>query len=86
MDVCCQAYRDIATHEFKKTLALGASGWLFDEVMQHNGVSYNFSPDHGYQAPGYLFSADIPLVKQFRAAADKVNPDFLFSGEGPGTG
>ncbi len=84
MDVCCQAYRDIATHEFQKTLDLGASGWLFDEVMQHNGVSYSFSPDHGYQAPGYLFSADIPLVKQFRAAADKVNPDFLFSGEGPG--
>jgi hypothetical protein len=24
------------------------------------------------------------LVKQFRAAADKVNPEFLFSGEGPG--
>ena len=23
-------------------------------------------------------------MKQFRAAADKVNPDFLFSGEGPG--
>lgn len=84
MDVCCQAYRDIATHEFKKTLALGASGWLFDEVMQHNGVIYSFSPDHGYRAPGYLFNADIPLVKQFRAAADKVNPDFLFSGEGPG--
>jgi len=84
MDVCCQAYRDVATHEFQKTLDLGASGWLFDEVMQHNGVSYSFSPDHGYQAPGYLFSADIPLVKQFRAAADKVNPDFLFSGEGPG--
>lgn len=84
MDVCSPAYRDIATHEFKKTLALGASGWLFDEVMQHNGVSYSFSPDHGYNAPGYLFNADIPLVKQFRAAADKVNPDFLFSGEGPG--
>lgn len=84
MDVCCKTYRDIATHEFEKTLALGASGWLFDEVMQHNGVSYSFSPDHGYEAPGYLFSADIPLVKQFRAAADKVNPDFIFAGEGPG--
>jgi hypothetical protein len=84
MDVCSSAYRDLATHEFKKTLALGASGWLFDEVMQHNGVSYSFGPDHGYNPPGYLFSADIPLVKQFRAAADKVNPDFLFSGEGPG--
>ena len=84
MDVCSQAYRDIATHEFEKILALGAAGWLFDEVMQHNGVLYSFSADHGYNPPGYLFSADIPLVKQFRAAADKVNPDFLFSGEGPG--
>jgi hypothetical protein len=84
MDVCSQGYRDIATHEFEKTLALGAAGWLFDEVMQHNGVIYSFSPDRGYTSPGYLFNADIPLVKQFRAAADKVNPDFLFSGEGPG--
>ncbi len=84
MDVCCQEYRDIATHEFEKILALGAAGWLFDEVMQHNGVAYNFSADHGYNPPGFLFGGDIPLVKQFRAAADKVNPDFLFSGEGPG--
>jgi hypothetical protein len=84
MDVCDQGYRDVATHEFEKTLALGAAGWLFDEVMQHNGVLYSFSSDHGYTAPGYLFSADIPLVRQFRAAADKVNPEFLFSGEGPG--
>lgn len=84
MDVCSQEYRDIATHEFEKILALGAEGWLFDEVMQHNGVAYNFSASHGYTPPGYLFNADIPLVKQFRAAADKVNPDFLFSGEGPG--
>lgn len=33
MDVCCQEYRDIATREFRKTLALGAAGWLFDEVL-----------------------------------------------------
>jgi hypothetical protein len=52
--------------------------------MQHNGVAYNFSADHGYTPPGFLFGSDIPLVKQFRAAADKVNPEFLFSGEGPG--
>jgi len=84
MDVCDHRYRDIATGEFKKTLALGAAGWLFDEVMQHNGVIYTFSPDRGYNSPGYLFNGDIPLVKQFRAEADKVDPDFLFSGEGPG--
>jgi hypothetical protein len=84
MDVCSQGYRDIATREFEKTLALGAAGWLFDEVMQHNGVMYSFSRDRGYNSPGYLFNADIPLAKQFRTAADKVDPDFLFSGEGPG--
>jgi hypothetical protein len=84
MDVCTQSYRDIAVREFEKTLALGAAGWLFDEVMQHNGVLYSFSFDRGYNPPGYLFSADIPLAKQFRAAADTVDPDFLFSGEGPG--
>lgn len=83
MDVCDPAYRDIATHEFEKTVALGASGWLFDEVMQHNGVLYNFAPGHGYESPGYQFSADVPLVKQFREASNKVTRDFLFSGEGP---
>jgi hypothetical protein len=83
MDVVSPAYRDIATHEFEKTVSLGAAGWLFDEVMQHNGVMYSFSPDHGYVPPGYLFGADMPLAAQFRAAADKVNPDFIFSGEGP---
>lgn len=84
MDVCCKEYRDIATHEFEKIVALGASGWLFDEVLEHGGALYNFSPSHGYTPPGYLFSGDIPLVKQFRAAADKTNADFLFAGEGPG--
>ena len=84
MDVCDPAYQQVALHEFEKTLALGAHGWLFDEVMQHNGVLYNFAQGHGYEAPGYLFNADIPLVKKFRASADKVNRDFLFSGEGPG--
>lgn len=84
MDVCCQEYRDIATHEFEKIVSLGASGWLFDEVLEHGGALYNFSASHGYTPPGYLFSGDIPLVKQFRAAADKTNPDFLFAGEGPG--
>ena len=84
MDVCSQEYRDIATHEFEKIVALGASGWLFDEVLEHEGVIYNFSADHGYAPPGYLYAGDIPLAKQFRAAADKTNPDFLFAGEGPG--
>lgn len=84
MDVCCAAYRDIATREFKKTLALGAAGWLFDEVLWHENVLYSFSGEHGYEPPGYLFHGDIPLAQEFHAAADAANPDFLFAGEGPG--
>ena len=83
MDVCSQAYRDIATREFQKTVALGASGWLFDELLWHDGFLYSFDPNHGYNPPGYLFSGDVPMAAQFRAAADKVSPDFLFAGEGP---
>lgn len=83
MDVNCQAYRDIATHEFQKILNLGAEGWLFDEVCHHGGTLYNFSPDHGYTAPGYVYAGDTPMAIQFRAAADKMSLDFLFAGEAP---
>lgn len=83
MDVQCQAYRDIATREFEKTVALGADGWLFDEVCHHASALYSFSEGRGYEAPGYIYGGDMPMAAQFRAAADKVNPDFIFAGEGP---
>ena len=83
MDVQSPEYRDIATKEFQKILALGAEGWLFDEVCHHGPVEYSFSPDHGYNAPGYIYGGDMPLARQFRDAADKINPDFIFAGEGP---
>lgn len=83
MDFCDPAYRNVATKEFKKILALGAEGWLWDEVCHHAGVYYNYAPGHGYTPPGYIYGGDLPLGKQLRAAADKVSRDFLFSGEGP---
>lgn len=83
MDFQCQAYRDIATREFKKILKLGAAGWLFDEVCHHGPVEYSFSPDHGYAPPGYIYGGDLPMSRQLRAAADEVSEDFIFSGEGP---
>lgn len=83
MDVDCAAYREIATHEFQKIVALGAAGWLFDEVCHHGGVLYNFSPTHGYNPPGYIFAGDMPMARQFRAVADAANPEFIFAGEGP---
>jgi hypothetical protein len=83
MDILSPGYQNIAVHEFQKTLKLGAAGWLWDEVLQHGPVYYSFSADHGYTPPGYIYSADMPLAKKLHAAANKVNPDFLFSGEGP---
>ena len=83
MDVQCQDYRDIATKEFQKTVALGAAGWLFDEVCHHGPVEYSFSELHGYKGPGYIYGGDVPMAQQFRTAADKVDPDFIFAGEAP---
>jgi hypothetical protein len=83
MDFVDPAYRTIATKEFQKALALGAEGWLWDEVCHHGPVLYNFASGHGYVPPGYIYSGDLPLAAQLRAAADKVNPNFIFSGEGP---
>lgn len=83
MDFQDPAYRDVATREFEKILALGSAGWLWDEVCHHASVYYNFAANHGYTPPGYLYGGDLPLGAQLRAAADKKDPDFLFSGEGP---
>jgi hypothetical protein len=83
MDFSDPDYRNVATKEFEKILALGSEGWLWDEVCHHASVLYNYAPGHGYTPPGYLYGGDLPLSAQLRATANKVNPDFLFSGEGP---
>ena len=83
MDFMDPAYREIALKEFQKILALGSTGWLWDEICHHSGVIYNFAPGHGYTPPGYIYAGDLPLSSSLRAVADKVSPDFIFAGEGP---
>lgn len=83
MDFMDPQYRNLALNEFKKILALGSEGWLWDEVCHHAGALYSWAPNHGYTPPGYVYGGDLPLSEQLRAAADQVSPDFLFSGEGP---
>jgi hypothetical protein len=83
MDFKDQAYRHIAAKEFDKILALGSTGWLWDEICHHASAIYNFAPGHGYAPPGYIYAGDLPLSEQLRAAADKIRPDFIFAGEGP---
>jgi hypothetical protein len=83
MDFQDPAYSDVATKEFKKILALGSAGWLWDEVCHHASVLYSWAPGHGYIPPGYVYGGDMPLARQLWAAAIQVNTNFLFSGEGP---
>ncbi|MGH7951495.1 MAG: DUF6259 domain-containing protein [Limisphaerales bacterium] len=83
MDFLDPDYRDIAVNEFKKILALGSEGWLWDEVCHHASVLYTWAPNHGYTPPGYIYGGDLPLSAQLRAAADQVSSNFLFAGEGP---
>jgi len=81
MDFLDPAYQDVAVKEFQKILALGSTGWFWDELCHHDAL-YNFAPGHGYVPPGYIFAGDLPLSAKLRAAADKVSPDYLFGGEG----
>ncbi|HEV2487653.1 MAG TPA: DUF6259 domain-containing protein [Terracidiphilus sp.] len=83
MDFMYPAYREVALKEFQKILALGSAGWLWDEICHHAGAIYNFAPGHGYVPPGYIYGGDLPLSAQLRTAADEVNPNFIFAGEGP---
>ncbi len=83
MDFQDPAYREIALKEFQKILALGSTGWLWDEICFHASTIYNFAPGHGYVPPGYVYAGDLPLSARLRADADKVSPEFLFAGEGP---
>lgn len=83
MDFADERYREIAEKEFQKILALGCTGWLWDEICHHSNALYNFAPGHGYTPPGYIYGGDLPLSAALREAADRISRDFLFAGEGP---
>ncbi len=76
------AYLRIAGREFKKVTALGASGFLYDEVCHHGPPLYCFARGHGHPIPGYMYAGDVPMGEEL----DRVthhNPEFLMAGEAP---
>lgn len=83
MDFCDPQYREVFNKEFEKILALGASGYLWDELCHHANAEYSWAQDHGYTPPGFIYHGDLLLCKELRETADKVNPDFVLAGEGP---
>jgi hypothetical protein len=82
MDVVSPAYRELALREFEKILALEAAGWFHGGVANHSAL-YSFNQDHGYTAPGYLYSGDLPLSRSLQAASQRNEREFLFAGDAP---
>jgi hypothetical protein len=74
-------WRNIAVQEFKKSLALGASGMLFDENQHHGGAVYCFDASHGHEIPANIFYGDKFLQDDFWEAIKKGNPSYLLVGE-----
>jgi len=75
-------WRSIADEEFKKTIFLGADGMLFDENQHHGGTRYCFDKSHGHNVPAHIFAGDEILAKGFEKIKHKMNPDYIFAGEG----
>jgi len=75
-------WREIADREFQKTLTLGADGMLFDENQHHGGTKYCFNKSHGHHVPAYIFAGDELLAKGFEEIKNKINPNYIFAGEG----
>ena len=75
----------IAAKEFQQSLALGASGMLYDEVFHHGGAFYCFSSTHGHHSPACLWSGDLRLGFALRDIVRKAGTEdsFLFAGEDP---
>ena len=75
------AWREIACQEFRKGIALGAAGMLYDECCHLSGARYCFDTGHGHRVPAYLYAGDAGLEKAFHAITDQEAPDYLYAGE-----
>ena len=80
-----QRWLNLTAEEFQKTLDLGATGMLYDEVFHHGGAFYCFSSTHGHHSPASLWVGDLRMGTLFRDMVRKsVGEDhFLFAGEDP---
>jgi len=80
---CCAGYRNVAAKEFAKVVALGAEGFLFDEVCHHGPAKLCFAADHGHPVPAYVYEGDRALFEAL-SSERPLGRDFFFSGEAPG--
>ena len=76
-----EEYLRVCDEEFRKTLALGADGILFDECLHHSPALLCFDTSHGHRYGAPVYANDRVLIRNFHALSQPVNPEFLFAGE-----
>lgn len=74
-----EEYLEICNEEFRRCLALGADGILFDECLGHGPTKLCFDPNHGHPVGAHIYANDNKLIHNFEKIAD--NPEFLYAGE-----
>ena len=76
-------WQDLSAREFKKSIDLGASGILYDEVFHHANANYCFSHKDGQLVAQPIFQGDIMLGRRFHEIVrDTVGEkNFLLAGE-----
>ena len=74
---------NLSATEFRKSIDLGASGILFDDVVDHAGADYCFSHKNGQLVAKSLWAGDSMLGERLRQiVGSTVGPEnFLLSGE-----
>ena len=78
-------WHDLSAKEFRKSIDLGASGILYDEVQHHGGADYCFSHHNGQLVGQSLWAGDSTLGQRFRSIVDSTvgAKNFLMAGEAP---
>ena len=78
-------WQELSAKEFRKSIDLGASGILYDEVQHHGGANYCFSHRDGHLVAQSLWAGDSMLGQKFREIirSTKGERNFLMSGEDP---
>ena len=76
---------DLSAGEFRKSIDLGASGILYDEVQHHGGADYCFSHRNGQLIAESLWAGDSMLGQRFRDIVQNTvgAKNFLMAGEAP---
>ena len=78
-------WQDLSAKEFMKSIDLGASGILYDEVNHHGGANFCFDRKDGQLIAQSIWPGDSMLGRRFHDIVKSTvgEANFLFAGEDP---